>query len=339
MSKIGSVTVMSTNNDSDMRFELLSTIRYDPFASIWESNSGDDNGSSERPNTSYVYSGSEDVEDLKKLLVKGKLNSNNDSIETKMVDVFRRRFLFLRDHYERTTRAISKIGWNIPLDEHDLLEKLILALPTDLETDDIEKKMEMLLDGSTCYKMRLLVSNDGAVKIEAHELSKIEKPPTDLVAYFVETMLDGLLDEPKNLWDVFVNSRPIFPSFFTSFKTTYRNHYTEARNLMPVLSQEYYKSETKPSKMEILLYNENNQLMEGSITNAAIKKETADGKFIFVTPSLESGCLDGIMRKFLLNGGLIEEGCIDINDIKDGDTIIIFNAIMGCVRGTIRILQ
>lgn len=72
--------------------------------------------------------------------------------------------------------------------------------------------------------------------------------------------------------------------------------------------------------------------MEGSITNVAIKRKR-DGKW--VTPLLSSGCLCGVMRHFLLRRNYIEEDIVLIKDVSIGDEMILFNGVMGVVRGRV----
>ena len=69
-----------------------------------------------------------------------------------------------------------------------------------------------------------------------------------------------------------------------------------------------------------------------SDTNVAIRRKK-DGKWI--TPQLSSGCLCGVMRHFLLRKDFIEEETILLRSLEIDTEILLFNGIMGVVRGKI----
>lgn len=163
------------------------------------------------------------------------------------------------------------------------------------------------------YKIRLLVKVDGKARIEIHETPVIPN------------LLLGLEDNyPMDLmYDVYVDRTPVFPSPYTSFKTTSRKVYNEARKrALP----------GKSPREEVLLINCHDELMEGSITSVAV--ELVDGTFM--TPNLRSGCLCGVTRRFLLAKNHIGEGVILAEQLRLGHEILMFNGIMGVVRGIIR---
>ncbi|ODV78370.1 aminotransferase-like protein [Suhomyces tanzawaensis NRRL Y-17324] len=161
------------------------------------------------------------------------------------------------------------------------------------------------------YKLRLLVKLDSSVAIEVHDT-----PPR-------ANLLDGLLDTTEPQWDVYVKRDPILISPFTSFKTTNRKVYSDARAFLPA---------KRPGHEEILLKNSHGHLMEGTITNVAVKRKS-DG--VWVTPQLSSGCLCGVTRHFLLRKNFIQEETIFMADLEPGAEILLFNGIMGVVRAKV----
>ena len=76
--------------------------------------------------------------------------------------------------------------------------------------------------------------------------------------------------------------------------------------------------------------------MEGSITNVAVIQKDPNGSKKYVTPRLATGCLCGTMRHYLLRLGLIEEGDIDIGSLTVGNEVLLFNGVMGCIKGTVK---
>lgn len=258
-----------------------------------------------------------------------------DSCPT-LYPIFCERFLLLGEHYKRLNFALQFFKWGFHVPLKLILDKLIEALPEHRDETNIEERMRLLLLEKTCYKMRVLISRTGKMRIEAHPLIPSTNSTLTLSTsqYFINTILDGFVPHSLPTWDVFIDTKPLIVSPFTTFKTTYRDHYNESRSRLNEMAASYGLS----GKSEILLYNDAYQLMEGSITNVAVikRKENAEDQMRFVTPSLASGCLCGTMRYYLLKKNLIYENPIDIRDVKQGDTVILFNGVMGAVKGIIR---
>lgn len=162
-------------------------------------------------------------------------------------------------------------------------------------------------------KIRLLASMKGEVRIECH--STPERP---------NLMLGLSKDYPKEmLYDIYVDKTQVFISPFTSFKTTKRDVYNDARKrALP----------GKSALEEVLLINSSNEVMEGSIFNVAAELE--DGSL--VTPTLASGCLCGVTRCMLIGKGLMGEDTIHLDDLQIGHELLLFNGIVGVAKGIIR---
>lgn len=257
----------------------------------------------------------------------------DESTDASLWSIYYNRFFLLGEHYKRLKLALDFFQWPLALTPKVFLTQLVHSLPVQ-GSMSIEDKMRALLNVNVSYKMRVLVSKDGNMKIEAHELPKFPGYFADTHEYIVRNLLSGFLDgEPT--WDVYINTEPINVSPFTTFKTTKREHYNKARENMEQLKRDI--PDQRP-KSEILVYNNLYQLMEGSITNVAVKSQVgADSDAVrYTTPYLASGCLCGVTRYFLLRKGLLQEDAIDIRDLHLGDEIILFNGIMGCVKGVIR---
>lgn len=256
--------------------------------------------------------------------------------------IFYQRFLLLGEHFKRLNLSLEffKWGFKVPIDL--LLENLIQAIPDYHEVKDIREKMRQLINVRNCYKMRILIHNDGRMRVEAHPIPLPSPSPSTLTVgsplsstqYFISNILGGFIPNAPPSWDVFIDTKPTKISPFTTFKTTYRQTYSAARQRMTELA----KKHSTDKKCEILIYNDAFQIMEGSISSVAIIRYKDDDptQFRFITPALASGCLCGTMRRYLLKKGLIDEHPIDVRDLSDGEQVILFNGVMGCVKGTIR---
>lgn len=169
------------------------------------------------------------------------------------------------------------------------------------------------VDVSKPLRIRLLLLLEGKLRVELYDT--LPRP----------NLLDGLRDDyPEELrYDIYVDRTPVLPSPFTSFKTTSRDVYNEARKrALPGKSQ----------REEVLLINTCGEVMEGSITNIAIKTKTGE----WVTPQLTSGCLCGVTRHFLLQKDALKEGTVSSESLKIGQDVLLLNGVLGVVRGTIR---
>ncbi|AGO12007.1 AaceriAGR330Wp [[Ashbya] aceris (nom. inval.)] len=243
---------------------------------------------------------------------------------------FKERFFLLKEHQQRLNLAMSYFDWDFEIPMSLLLDKLIEALPlsNDSTAVNLQQRMQQLMLDTMSYKMRVLISRSGNMRIEAHPLVRLPAPE-DEQKYFIDTLLSGFVSGPT--WRVWVDSQPIVISPFTTFKTTRRRHYNDARTrVMQAAGMD------KMEKAEVLVYNDAFQLMEGSITSVAVKKYITANEYRYVTPFLASGCLCGVMRHFLLQKGLVQEDTIDVRHLKEGDEVLLFNAVMGCVKGVIR---
>lgn len=84
---------------------------------------------------------------------------------------------------------------------------------------------------------------------------------------------------------------------------------------------------------EVLLIDKDNHILETSIYNVAFRRS---GRWL--TPNAKYGCLPGVFRRFLLAEGLIDEDQNDtivVNDVKDGEYVILCNGAQGCRLGRI----
>lgn len=216
-------------------------------------------------------------------------------------------FFLLPEHYNRLKCTsdffLKQTNQTLDISQKQLVKQLKDAIKTSS------------ISVSTPLKIRLLATLQGKFNIELYETAPRQN------------LLDGILEdqlEEQEIWDAFIDQEPTMISPFTSFKTTYRPHYSAAR--------ERCLPGKRPGKEEVLIFNPQSMLMEGSITNVAIKERTT-GKWI--TPPLSSGCLCGVTRHFLLMKNYIQELPISRDMIKVGDEILLFNGIYGVARAKV----
>ncbi len=101
----------------------------------------------------------------------------------------------------------------------------------------------------------------------------------------------------------------------------------KSANFLPYVMAADYALKNKLN--DCLILNTNNGIADATIANVFIVK---DG--IIKTPSLTDGCVNGVMRKYLLGklsaeGYKIVEGAIIENDLLSADEIFLTNAISG----------
>lgn len=256
------------------------------------------------------------------------------TITNNVFEIYKHRFFSLQQHVQRLNVTLQILKCTVDkVEENNLLRLLVDAIAAD------KADISSFINDETCYKMRVLIDKCGNITCEAHRLPSpssqiISLKPTE---YFTKVMLSGFLDKCNNdsIWNVFVDTQPIISHTpFTTFKTTNRNHYTISRNRMLEMATQLGLPLVKN---EIIVYNDKKQVMEGSITNVAIKKQIKPGNYQWVTPKLSTGCLCGVARYYLLSKGFIKQyNDISISDLHKGDSVLLFNGIMGCVKGIIQ---
>jgi para-aminobenzoate synthetase/4-amino-4-deoxychorismate lyase len=76
---------------------------------------------------------------------------------------------------------------------------------------------------------------------------------------------------------------------------------------------------------DVLLVNSNNELVESTIANVAVK---LDGRWW--TPPLDSGCLPGVFRAALIDSALIAERPITISNLRECESLALINSVRLC---------
>lgn len=276
-------------------FELLSTIRYDPLLADSFDSLPYDT-TNDLANSNLSSGGSSSSSST--TAVDGEstaVGTHTRSPES----IPEEAFFLLGLHVARLKFTINFFDWD-------------LEAPYDFVLQELRKTVAAL-DPSLPYKLRLLISKEGDFTIESHSVA---------IRPDLFSGLDPWCTTESPLYTVYVDSESTMISPFTSFKTTKRDHYNAARaRSLPGID---------PGLEEVLLYNTKDEITEGSITNIAFLRNDN-----WVTPFLPSGCLCGVTRHYLIKQEIISEGKILLKDVKDGEHILLFNAIIGVCKGVV----
>jgi para-aminobenzoate synthetase / 4-amino-4-deoxychorismate lyase len=143
-------------------------------------------------------------------------------------------------------------------------------------------------------KIRLELSKDGAINITTSPLR---------IANTDEALPVTMSKNPRSSVDTLL-----------AHKTT-RRDFIEA---------ELKRLTAKTGCGEVLFFNENEELCEGSYTNVFILKH---GQML--TPPVASGLLPGVLRQALIEAGQAHEQVLTLDDIRTADEIYIGNSVRG----------
>ena len=156
--------------------------------------------------------------------------------------------------------------------------------------------------------------------------------PTDTLEagdpFFTARFKPGDDTVPSPLWSVYLDTQPTPTSLFTTTKSTYREPYDAARNRTNLAPLQF-----ATTAEEVLLYNPEGEITESSVSNVALWR---DGKWS--TPPLQAGCLNGTVRQWLIEHGLVceaEKAELIKDSLKLGEWILLFNAVSGCRLGKV----
>jgi len=152
-----------------------------------------------------------------------------------------------------------------------------------------------LWDGEA-RRVRLLVSLDGAPRVEAALLKPLPKYPINV----------GLARTPVSRHDPFL-----------CHKTTHRRVYDEHRR-------------ESPHTFDVLLWNE-----EGELTEFTIGNLVAEHEGILWTPPRECGLLNGTFRAELISQGRIRERVLRREDLQMATGLWLINSVRGFVPVTL----
>ncbi len=191
---------------------------------------------------------------------------------------------------------LETLRWS-PADGFFLLEPHLVRLGETAEYFSVPLQLEKVraavavavIDATGPLRLRLLVSRDGAVRVEQRPFL----PATGVVRA-------ALAAAPVDPSDVFL-----------FHKTTHRRVYDEARA-------------SQPGVDEVLLWNADGEVTEGTIANLVAE---IDG--VRVTPPVTCGLLAGTYRAMLLEAGGVTEQVITLESLRRATGLWLVNSVQG----------
>lgn len=251
-------------------------------------------------------------------------------------------FYMLSLHRDRMLEAAKHFGWSqaeARLSGSSGLENLLETLKASVD-----------VNSTTPRRVRAVVDRHGEISVDSFEIPQrplrnlfpTRLPPPGTAPPRVSPLTGGALSlgeedstvqqgpgygEPSQAqpWSVMIDPVGTEPSHFTSYKTTSRDMYNEARARVGI--------ESMADPKEVLITStKDGEIMEGSLTTVLFWR---GGRW--VTPPISSGGQVGTTRRWLLSHGLCEEEVVRRADLVDGEECWISNGVRGFIPGVIKL--
>ncbi len=177
------------------------------------------------------------------------------------------------------------------------LENSARELGFSCNMDTVRQKVVENGTGNQALKLRLTLAPDGVATVSAIPYEPLPQQTIWRLA-IARTRLD--------------HTDPLL-----RHKTTRRQAYIAAR-------EEYSSAEID----EVILLNERNEVCEGTITSIFLDR----GGTTCATPALTCGLLDGVLRRELLDNGVVTEGSVSVDDLRAARNILVGNSLRGMIR-------
>ncbi|SCV69245.1 BQ2448_2265 [Microbotryum intermedium] len=227
-------------------------------------------------------------------------------------------------HHERLVQAATAFAWTSAAQSLEG-EQGLTRLRHRLDQAVSQWQKQNVDKADQPLRLRILVSPTSKILIQAFACN----PITPISNYFnlalaTPTTLNALSSSSTFAFiPVRLDPARTSPSLLTRNKTTARDHYLASRERAG-LGKDYNKPD------EVLLFNQDDQVMEGSLSNVAFHR---DGTW--VTPHDDAGGLSGVMRRWLLEQERWKQGTILRGQISRGEWVLLSNGLRGCFVGRI----
>ena len=193
---------------------------------------------------------------------------------------------------------------------------LRIPIPSFFNSNFLLKNINELLNSNN------LLNNSCRLKIIFFRNSKgFYLPKTNIFSFLIST-------EPLDNSEYNINTEDLSVDLFSQYKlgTSELNNLKSTNRLINVLASMYYNENNLDDS---ILINEKNYIVEFTSGNLFI---ILDGKII--TPPLESGCINGILRKKIIEfeslfNMKIEEANIKTKDLYNAQELFLTNVIYG----------
>ena len=128
----------------------------------------------------------------------------------------------------------------------------------------------------------------------------------------------GRPSDPETTLRVAVSADPVTSSDVLLFhKTTQREPYDR-------------RARARGDVDDVILVNERGEVTESTIANVAVR---IDG--VWVTPPLDSGCLPGVYRAWLLEEGAVVERVVAVGDVPQAEGLALISSVRGWRRAVL----
>lgn len=201
----------------------------------------------------------------------------------------------------------------------------------DLRNKCTDAITDQRVRGSTAvaFRVRVTVSVEGQMVANATPLPEpFHSDPTTLPLEKLPPASAASNAGLVSVVKIFLDTEETEPSVFTQTKTTFRRVYDRAKE-----RNEQLAANQSTNNWDVLLYNQDGEIMETSIFNVAFYRSST-----WLTPSMNTGCLPGVMRRWLIDNKRINEdaeGVLTTNDFQPGEWVLLFNGVQGCRLGNI----
>jgi branched-subunit amino acid aminotransferase/4-amino-4-deoxychorismate lyase len=228
-------------------------------------------------------------------------------------------FLLLHYHLDRLRVAARKHGW----------AEAVNALSWHAFRSECYRVVQAFPEAErpAACKIRIVLTESGALTATATSVKPFTSDPTSASFFKPDTDNHSLFGSPLRIQ---VDSEPTPTSIFTTTKTTNRAVYDTARVRTGVVSLLLPLS---PPPSDVLLYNSRNAITEASIYNVAFYRSKR-----WLTPPVSTGCLPGVLRRWLLEQGRIfeaDENLLTKESIVEGECVLLMNGVQGCQLGKV----
>lgn len=221
-------------------------------------------------------------------------------------------FYMLPYHRDRLLQAAENFRWATAVSRISGPNGLAYLASKLCEVIDVQSSKPL--------RVKVLLDKDGSITVEATPIqafvSRDTLFPERLPPPRLEKLGDSPSDKADELWTVLLDLSQTKPSPETTYKTTNRDLYNDARQRANIKTFH----ETK----EVLLVNKDQEIMEGSLTTPYFWRNGT-----WTTPPISSGGQIGTTRRWALEKGLCIERVITADSLVDGEECWISNGVRG----------
>lgn len=240
-------------------------------------------------------------------------------------------------HRDRILQAAEHFGWA------EAAEKIKGPKGLAHLLQELEKSIN--IQSAIPFRVKVLLDHHGIITVEHNPLPVTSEfnlyprripPPRSAEKTKVSPLTGGALEvgaggtihgdpESGDVWIVVPDTIRTKPSSYTTYKTTKRDMYTDARERVGI--------KDFSEKKEVLILSDNDgEIMEGSLTSVYFWR---DGRW--ETPPVNSGGQAGTTRRWALDRKLCVEAVVKVDELVDGEECWISNGARGFIHGQVNI--